>query len=281
MYGNYNNSNNTNENSAANWQTLLNSLNEVPAMPNIIVRALNIVKDPEAGAKQLAKIVSCDQSLSTKVLTVVNSSYYGFPQQITSISRAISLIGMSKTKNIIMTVAMKPMLTNQGGRELWKHSIMTAVGCEYIANYLKIMNTDEAFVTGFLHDLGKLVLNIKDANLYEKVKLLAEGNGNIIQLEQQYFGTDHCQMGSLLTKRWQLPLLINNVVKYHHAPADSSMPIPCTLVYLVDSLVKEESDFDNLDKDVLKNLKLNLEQPQILRESIIERANMLLSELSN
>lgn len=259
---------------------LVNSLKEFPAMPNVIMHALNVIKDPESGTKELARIISYDQSLSTKVLTLVNSAYYGFSQQITSISRAISLIGMSKTKNIILTVAMRPMLTNQGDKELWRHSITTAVGCEYLAKYLKIMDVDEAFVIGFLHDLGKVVLNLKDAKLYEKVKETARINPNILEIERAYFGTDHCQMGSLLAKKWQLPLLINNTIKYHHAPNLSTMPIPCTLVYLVDSLVKEDFEMDSLDKDIMKNLTIQIDQPQILKESIRAKADILLRELS-
>lgn len=270
-----------NQNKANNINDLINSLNEVPAMPNVIMRALHIVKDPESGAKELAKIVSCDQSLSTKVLTLVNSAYYGFPQQITSISRAISLIGMSKAKNVILTVAMKPMLINQGDKELWKHSITTAVGCEYIAKYLKIMDPDEAFVIGFLHDLGKIVLILKDAQTYEKVRTIPQTKSNILEIEQTFFGTDHCQMGSFLAKKWQLPLLLNNAIKYHHAPNSSSMPIPCTLVYLVDALVKGDEDFENLDKSVLSNLNMQIDQPKILKENIVSKAEILLNELSN
>lgn len=260
---------------------LINSLKEFPAMPNVIMRALNVIKDPESGAKELARIISYDQSLSTKVLTLVNSSYYGFAQQVTSISRAISLIGMSKAKNLIMTVAMRPMLMNHGDKTLWKHSITTAVGCEYLAKYLKIMDTDEAFVIGFLHDFGKVVLNLKDAKLYEKVQETLKFNPNILEVEQTYFGANHCQMGSLLTTKWKLPLLINNVAKYHHTPNASSMPIPCTLVYLVDSLVKENFDVNNLDPNIMKNLTIQIDQPQILRENIIAKANVLLNELSN
>lgn len=259
---------------------LLNNLKEVPAMPNVIMHALNVVKDPESSTKELARIISYDQSLSTKVLTLVNSAYYGFSQQITSISRAISLIGMSKAKNIILAVAMRPMLTNQGDKELWKHSIMAAVGCEHIAKYLKIMDADEAFVIGFLHDLGKMVLNLKDARLYEKVKETAMNKPNILEIERMYFGTDHCQMGSLLAKRWQLPLLINNTIKYHHTPNLSSMPVPCTLVYLVDALVKDDFDLSNLDENIMKNLNIKIDQPQILRESITAKAEVLLNELS-
>lgn len=264
-----------------NVTELINSLKEVPAMPNIIARALKIMHDPESSLKELARIISYDQSLSTKVLTLVNSAYYGFAQQITSINRAISLIGMNKTKNIIVTVAMKPMLTGQGDKELWKHSIITAVGCEYIAKYHRFMDADEAFVIGFLHDLGKMLFTMKDAKLYDHVKTLAYGTTNLVEFERQYFGADHCQMGSLLAKRWQLPLLINNAIKYHHTPNLSTMPVPCALVYLVDTLVKEDVDFETLDTDIIKHLNMNIDQPQILRESIISKANILLAELSN
>lgn len=265
-----------------NSSDILHNFKELPAMPNVIMHALNVIKDPESSLKELAKIISYDQSLSTKVLTLVNSAYYGFSQQITSINRAISLIGMSKAKNLIMTVAMRPMLMNQGDKELWKHSITTAVGCEYIAKYLKVMDVDEAFVIGFLHDLGKVVLNLKDAKLYEKVKdsVKFNPNSNILEIERVYFGADHCQMGSILTKRWQLPLLVNNTVKYHHAPNLSSMPTACSLVYLVDLLARENFDPDVLDKDVLKNLNFQVDQPQILRENIFAKANLLLNELS-
>lgn len=259
---------------------VINSMKEVPAMPNVISRALSIMKDPESSLKELAKIISCDQSLSTKVLTLVNSSYYGFPQQITSISRAISLIGMSKAKNVILTVAMKPMLTNQGDKELWKHSIMSAVGCEYIAKYMKLMDPDEAFVIGFLHDLGKIILNMKDANVYEKVKEMYKINPNIIELEQTYFGTNHCQMGSFLATKWKLPLLVNNTIKYHHTPNLSTMPIACTLVFVVDNLVRDEFDEALFLEQLAKVSKMQIPQLQMLRENIIAKGEMLLRELA-
>ena len=265
-----------------NMDDLINTLKEVPAMPNVIVHALNIMKDPDSSTKELAKIISYDQSLSTKVLTLVNSAYYGFPKQITSIAQAISLIGMSKSKNIIVTVAMRPMLTNQGTKDLWKHSITAAVGCEFMAKSLKIMDADEAFVIGFLHDLGKVVLNLTDAKLYEKVRETVKTGSNILETEQIYFGTDHCQMGSILAKKWQLPLLINNAIKYHHEPNLSSMPTACSLVYIVDRLINEEElDVDSLDKDAMKNLNIQIAQPQILKENILAKASVLLNELSN
>lgn len=264
-----------------NMNDILNSFKEFPAMPNVVMRALSVMKDPESSMKELAKIISYDQSLSTKVLTLVNSAYYGFSQQITSIARAISLIGMSKAKNIIMAVAMKPMLTNQGDKALWRHSISTAVGCEHLAKHLKVMDSDEAFVIGFLHDLGKVVLKSKDAELYKKVEDTAMYSKNLLEAEQKYFGVNHCQIGSILTKRWQLPLLVNNTVKYHHTPNLSSMPTACTLVYFIDMLVKDDFNPDELNKDVMSNLNIQIAQPDILKENINAKALILLNELEN
>lgn len=264
-----------------NINDIINNFKEFPAMPNVIMHALNVMKNPDAGAQDLAKVISYDQSLSTKVLTLVNSSYYGFQQQVTSMARAISLIGMSKAKNVILTVAMRPMLTHQGDKELWKHSIRTAVGCEYLAKHLKIMDADEAFVIGFLHDLGKVVLKMKDAKLYEKVEDTARMGANILEIEQAYFGINHAQIGSILATKWQLPLLINNTVKYHHSPNLSSMQTACSIVYFINALVKDNFDMSALDSNVLNNLNVQIEQPEILKESIIARADLLLNELSN
>jgi len=259
---------------------ILNSIKEFPAMPNVIMHALNIMKDPESSTKELAKIISYDQSLSTKVLTLVNSSYYGFPQQITSINRAIALIGMSKAKNIILAVAMRPMLTNQNDKELWKHSIRTAVGCEHLAKYLKIMDSDEAFVIGFLHDLGKMVLCLKSSEMCQKVKELTSQGASVIEVEQMFFKTDHCQMGSLLAKKWQLPLMVANAIKYHHSPKLSPMPVASALVYVIDALVQNESTYDRLDQEVLKKLNIKIDQSEILRDSIFAKSDLLLNEIS-
>jgi HD-like signal output (HDOD) protein len=259
---------------------LLNNIKEFPAMPNVIMQALNIIKNPASGAKELAKIITYDQSLSIKILTLVNSAYYGLPQQITSISRAIALIGITKAKNLILTVAMKPMLVNQGDKELWQHSMYTAVGCEYVARVYKIMEPDEAFVVGFLHDIGKVALNLKNSKLYERVKLLLDENTNILELERTHFGVDHCQLGSLLTKRWQLSLLINNVVKYHHSPNASSMPTVCSLVYFVNALVKDNFDADTLEQDIIKNLNIPIFNFHVIKDDIIAKTEILLRELS-
>lgn len=259
---------------------LVNGVKDIHAMPSVIVKALNIMKKPTASMKELGDIVMYDQSLTIKILALVNSAYYGFSQQISSISIALSLLGMVKVKNIIVAVAMKPMMSNQGDKELWKHSMRVAAGCEYLANVTKIMDSDEAFIAGFVHDVGKLVLHMSNEKLYTKVSAAVNDGADIIDAEHKYFDSDHVKTGSLLAKRWQLPILLANIISYHHNPSLSSIPVPCNLVCLVDKLVQENYNPNNLDKDFIKTLGIDFADIDELKNTIIQKADLLISELA-
>ncbi len=259
---------------------LVNGVKDIHAMPNVIVKALNIMKKPTASMKELGDIVMYDQSLTIKILALVNSAYYGFSQQISSISIALSLLGMVKVKNIIVAVAMKPMMSNQGDKELWKHSMRVAAGCEYLANLTKIMDSDEAFIAGFVHDVGKMVLHMSNEKLYNKVVSAVNDGADILDAEKKYFDSDHVKTGALLAKRWQLPILLANIISYHHTPSLSSIPVPCNLVCLVDKIVQENFNPNVLDKDFIKTLGIDFADIEDLRTTIMQKAELLILELA-
>ena len=259
---------------------LVNGVKDIQAMPSVIVKVLNVMKKPTVSMKELGDIVMYDQSLTIKILALVNSAYYGFSQQISSISIALSLLGMVKVKNIIVAVAMKPMMSNAGDKELWKHSIRVAAGCEYIASLTKIMDSDEAFIAGFVHDIGKMVLNMTNPKMYTRVIELANEGMDILDAEKKYFDSDHVKTGSLLAKRWQLPILLANIVSYHHNPSLSSIPVPCNLVCAVDKLTQDNFNPNLLDKDFLKTLGVDLDDVEDLRKAILQKAELLIAELS-
>ena len=259
---------------------LVNSVKDIHAMPSVIVKALNIMKKPTASMKELGDIVMFDQSLTIKILALVNSAYYGFSQQISSINIALSLLGMVKVKNIIVAVAMKTMMSNAGDKELWKHSMRVAAGCEYLAKLTKIMDEDEAFIAGFVHDVGKIVLHMANEKLYAKVAKAIEDGADVLDAEKKYFDSDHVKTGSLLAKRWQLPILLANIISYHHAPSLSSIPVPCNLVSLIDKVVQTEFNPNSVDKDFIKSLGIDIEDLEDLREAVLQKAEVLISELS-
>ena len=259
---------------------LVNAIKDIQAMPSVIVRVLNVMKKPTVSMKELGDIVMYDQSLTIKILALVNSAYYGFSQQISSISIALSLLGMVKVKNIIVAVAMKPMMSNSGDKDLWKHSIRVAAGCEYLAKLTKVMDSDEAFIAGFIHDVGKIVLHMTNTKVYAKVIESVNNGADILDAERKYFDSDHVKTGSLLAKRWQLPILLANIISYHHNPSLSSIPVPCSLVCAVDKLMQENFNPSGMDKDFLKTMGIDLDDLEDLRQAIWQRADMLISELT-
>ena len=259
---------------------LVNNVKDINAMPSVIVKALNIMKDPNAGMKELGDIVIFDPSLTVKFLALVNSAYYGFSQQISSINIALSLLGMNKVKNIIITVAMKPMMSSVGDKEIWRHAIKVAAGCELLAQKGSVTKADEIFIAGFMHDIGKLVLNATDSQLYEKVLTDVSNGVDILEAEKKYFDTDHTKIGALIAKRWQLPVFLTNIIKYHHNPNLSTMPAICNIVYNVDLMVRDDFKPDLLDKEFIQGLGLEETEVYALRDEILSKANIMISELS-
>ncbi len=260
-------------------QDLIDKIKDIPAMPNVIVKALGIIKDGQSGTKELGEIMSYDQALTSQVLKLVNSAYYGFAQEITSVSKALALLGMSQTRNIIITVAMKPMLTSNGGREMWKHSLRCAVACEYLADKVVVADSSDAFTIGFLHDIGKILLNICNVSAYHRVKEMVKNGEDIIEAENSVFMTNHADIGFLLAKKWKLSVLLANCIKYHHDPLASSMPEITTLVYLANAISHDEiAPFD--EKLVKEQLGLEKNEIMAYREEILEKANTLFSNLN-
>ena len=259
---------------------LINNLKDIPAMPNIIVRVLKLMHSETAGAPELASVIKCDQAMCTKMLSIINSAYYGFGKQITSINMAISLLGLQKTKNIVITVAMSPLLSFKGAKNLWEHSLLTAVGCEYMSEKYNIMNPDDAFVMGFMHDIGKVVLNLIDAERYQAFLVSKLPPDERIVDERAKFDTDHSSTGSFLAVRWQLPDIVKEAIRFHHYPLKAKEFQGPSLVNLVNTLVQDDFEEAWYDKELAKMINVHVDDVMDLRNEIIEHGKQLIQELS-
>lgn len=260
---------------------LINGLKDIPAMPNVIIRALGVINDDSSGTKELSNIMAYDQALTSQVLKLVNSAYYGFAQEITSIKNAIALLGMTQTKNIVIAVAMKPMLTSQCGKEMWKHSLKTAVSCELLAKKFNSIEPNDSFTIGFLHDIGKVILNMYDTKKYQTVKeMIAEGIDPIIA-EETIFNISHAEVGFILVKRWKLPVLLANCIKYHHNPLSSSMPKASGLIYLANKISQPGEEIPFIDPMVLEEFGTDLSQMKAFRSEAEDLMEVLVMRLED
>lgn len=255
---------------------IIQNLKDLPAMPNVVVIALEIIKNPDSSAKQLANAIENDHAITTSILKIVNSSYFGLAHQVTSIDKAITLLGFSEIKTIILSFAMKPMITTQGGKNIWEHSLKAAIASEFLAKKLGKDNADECFALGLLHDMGKLVFMLYNPQAAAEVTKMVKKGVDVLLAERMAFGFDHTIAGYELGTHWRLPKLILQAMKYHHRPQVSESPENVGIVYFANQLVKDDFKKPYFDIEVTSKLHMTLTNPEELREEILEKAELLL-----
>lgn len=265
---------------AANVREILDKMSTVPSMPPVVAEALHIIENPKSNITRLSTIISKDIALTTEILKLVNSAYYGFPSQITTINRAMALLGMNKIKSLIMSIAVKPMMLSHCGKSLWEHSIRCAVGCQLISKSIDNFDPDEAFVMGLLHDIGKIVLNIYNKDATNEIARLVKLGADGLTAEKMIFGFTHTDLGQELVLRWKLPSIIADSVKYHHNPIDSENRNIIGCVYVADRISQDNCMYPMFDHDVIEALDFDIADPSELRESIFALSKPIIAALS-
>ncbi len=174
------------------------AIRDLPTLPVIAQKVLSLADDDETGPEKLSGIISSDQALSAKVLSLANSAYYGHRAKIGTIRQAVAVIGMNMLKQLSLSVLVCGTV-GKGGRnrtEFWKHSFGTATASSLIAKRTGIYDGDVCFMAGLLHDVGKVII-------------------------ETFFPDDadisHTEVGAWMAERWQLPQALINAIAYHHS----------------------------------------------------------------
>ncbi|MBR1617890.1 HDOD domain-containing protein [bacterium] len=260
---------------------ILAKYNEIPPMPEVFEKIVNAIKIPSTSAQVLADIISENKEIETKTLALVNSPFYNYRQNITSINKVILLLGVMRTKNIALALSLKSLMLEKGTPELWEHSVKCAVASEMLAKEHQIINPDDAFVIGFLHDIGKLILNSANPSKYSKIKnIVQKGNHELIEVEDAQFGTNHQILGALISKRWQLPVILTNCIRYHHTPLQSPLPSVSGIAYVADRLTRPEMPTPLLESEIMNKLEFTINNPVTVRETIMAKAGLFWKVIS-
>ncbi|ACZ18396.1 metal dependent phosphohydrolase [Thermanaerovibrio acidaminovorans DSM 6589] len=212
------------------------------SFPAIYFKLREVIESPVSSASKIAEVVSKDPALTVRLLRLVNSSYYGFPKRIDSIQRAVAIVGTNQLTALAMAVsavgAFKGIPSSRIDVEsFWEHSISCAVICRVIAFTLRMPNEEQFFLSGLLHDVGRLVLfakvpwvmkSLMDLALYEGVPMH--------RVEERHLGFHHGSMGEALLKEWNIPDFIRTMVGGHHSPDESDLPRESAVVHLADAM---------------------------------------------
>jgi HD-like signal output (HDOD) protein len=232
--------------SAADLKRLIARVEDLPTLPRTVLRITEMVNDPRASARDLSRIITEDQVLTARLLKLVNSSFYGFPQRVATVTGAIVLIGFDAIRNLLLTTSvfdLFPSRTAKGRRlqeALWDHSLGCAIGAKAIGEVLRHEKLEELFVAGLLHDIGKIVEMVRLPDEFEKISLRArEGRMMIAAAETEILGCTHAETGRLLLDRWRLPVRLMTPIACHHSPlAAGSFAPEASIVHLADILAR-------------------------------------------
>lgn len=210
-------------------QTLEKKLADLPPLPAVVMRIMETVNNPDTSAEDLNRLISMDQGLSSKVLRIVNSSYYGFPKRISTITHAVVILGFNTVRNLVLGVSAFGMLSQKSmpyglnRAKFWEHSIATAVGASVLAKVRlpKLRNApDECFIGGMLHDIGALFLDSYFPVQYAVAMAFAAREQKTSRdAESLVLGIDHMTVGRRIAEHWNFPSHLVAMLGSHHEPA--------------------------------------------------------------
>lgn len=221
---------------------IIGQIEDLPTLPRTVLKITELVNNPRSSAKDLARIITDDQVLTARLLKLVNSSFYGFPQRISTVTGAIVLLGFDAIRNLLLTTSVFDMFSDNkklskfNQEKFWDHSLGCAVGAKVIGNALRHDKIEELFVAGLLHDIGKIVEMMFLPKQFSKIADYVNNHHTLMRTaEESILGYNHAEIGKLLGERWNLPPKLISIIAHHHQPsAAGHFTMEAAIVHLAD-----------------------------------------------
>lgn len=211
------------------YNKIVSKITELMPLPDTIQKIVNLTKNPDTPLKKISDVLESDEAMASKVLKLANSSFYGFSKQVRTISHAVVCLGFNTIKQMSLTAHSFSVLDkNLDGYYLdkgamFQHSFGTALASRLLATKMFYPNSEEVYLMGLLHDIGKVILNQYAAEEFNKVvELYNKGGLAFHEAEQQVLGFDHGEIGSAVCQKWNLSDDIVETIRCHHRPEKAS-----------------------------------------------------------
>lgn len=250
-------------------ELVLSNVYNLPSIPKVMMEVCELLSKPTTTTAELSKIISQDQGLVTKILSIANSPLYGLPRKVSTIEFAILILGYGDIKNIVTALSMIESFKvksdkNLDQKEFWAHSVMTGVAAKRIAEDLGYRIGGEAFIAGLLHDLGITVIHKFFHTAFVQICDDVENEGiPYIEAELENLGLSHRDIGKFLAEKWNLPQTLADCVLNHETPSQTTdNRILTSVVHLADYMTQKLQvgafKWDNnivLDQSILEIFK--------------------------
>ncbi|HFQ89101.1 MAG TPA: HDOD domain-containing protein [Desulfobulbus sp.] len=207
----------------ARLRKIRNFVRKMPSLSTTVSKVLEICSRPDTAPNDLNRVISLDPVLTGQVLKLINSAYYSLVNKVTSLTRAIIMLGLNTVKNLALSTAIIRCVgqTRKSKvlpiRKFWAHSIGVGVMAKLLAaeQGVPLGEREEYFVAGLLHDLGKIPFGDE----YTEVLALARGEQlALVTAEQRLLEIDHEEVGLMIAEKWKLNDAITDAISHHHTP---------------------------------------------------------------
>lgn len=258
----------------------ISNVASLPTLPGVITKLNSLVENDKSSIDQMSQVIGSDQTLSARVLKLVNSPFYGFPGRVSTVSHALILLGVNVVKGLTLSASIFELMEKQAVG-LWEHSLGTAVLGRYIAKELGHTDLDAISTAALLHDIGKVVLKVMFAEDFIQIQTLASTRDNTtLQIEQEILNTDHAEIGSWLAQAWNLPRKLIEPIAYHHCVEKAKeQKTTASIVHLADVLVKSYGFGSSGDEYVAPIQEAAWEHLNLTDEKVEKLINALEDEL--
>ena len=225
----------------------LQEVTELISLPEVYLKVRRLMDDPSSDIYDFAQVITLDPNLSTRVLKVVNSAYFGFPKPVESIARAVNMIGMGLLHNMVLGVSAIASMALPNDivplKTFWRTSLFSGVLARLLAEKMKVAKSENLFIAGLLHDIGHLVLYSKFPQKSLDARQIAEEQGTPVHAaELQVLGQHYGDVGAMLMSIWNLPESLQTLTRYQPVPADASeLRIECALLNLAHTYALAEA----------------------------------------
>ena len=233
---------------ALNADAVLARLDDLPTLPFVALRVGELVNDPRAGARDIAKVMRDDPSLPARVLKLVNSSYYAIPGGVADVTRAISFVGFNTLYQLVLSVSVLRALPKPSGSTfdaagLWLHSLAVGSCAEVLARRIGHREPGACFTAGLLHDVGKIALAITAPDRFIQAVAAAGRSGEDMSAAEREAGLPpHDRVGSRLARRWKFPASLLVPIELHHDPRpEARRDLAPSLQAMVDVIIAADA----------------------------------------
>jgi len=223
--------------------SLVTGVASLVSLPEVCIQVNSMVDDERSSAADIARVISQDPGLTARLLKIANSSFYGFPSKIDTVSRAVTIIGTRELRFLVLAASAVRSFDRISSDDIdmasfWRHSVYCGVIARLLAARCRVLHSERLFVAGLLHDVGRLILLSRIPDLVQVMHFRAQQAGEpMFEAERDVFDTDHGEVGAELMKRWRLPASLQSAAAYHHEPHRAAdFALEASLVHIADVL---------------------------------------------